>query len=90
METLTPLVLQQSASSFASFDTQNSDKILLKTTCYEEASEEKSSIKESKAIELESSVMRWFKEKGIETGCPSELLEAHRTLALKNIVSHKE
>ena len=90
MNSLDVNTFQPLGNSFSSFESEISDKLLRKTAECEENSEEKSSIKDVKALHLESSIMEWFKSKGIEAGNPSESLEALHTTTLKKIVSQKE
>ena len=66
--------LQQSTSSFSDMENEFSHKVLGKTLDCAEISDEKMSEREKKTFELESSIMEWFKGKGVTTGNPSEIL----------------
>ena len=90
METVFTPVMQHSSVSFSSLESDSSDKIQNRTAPVEESVDEKSSQREIKAVQLESSIMEWFTSKGVQAGNPSELLEAKHSLTLKKIMSQKD
>ncbi len=40
------------------------------------SSEDKTSLKEEKAFALESSVLEWFKARGVKSGCPADIADS--------------
>ena len=46
--------------------------------------------REKRTQEVESSIMEWFKGKGVVTGNPSDILEEQQEVKLRGILSKKE
>ena len=82
-----------SNSSISDLENNSAIKSLEKTAVADVTSDQKAEDKDNrdnKAQALESSVMQWFKAKGIEAGTPSEFLEDLHEIKLKKIVSQNQ